>query len=71
MKIKRIINQHRRDFTAEYECEECGHVQQGYGYDDAHFHENVIPSMKCAGCGATAPKEYKPLKPKYPEWETV
>lgn len=50
MKIKTILNQYRRDFTAIYECQHCGHEQQGYGYDDANFHENVIPNMECDMC---------------------
>lgn len=53
MRIKTKINQHRRDFTADYECEACGHVVRGRGYDDANFHCNVIPAMECGKCGAT------------------
>lgn len=52
MRIQRMISQHRRDFTADYVCEECGHVEHnGRGYDDANFHWNVIPAMKCPKCG--------------------
>lgn len=51
MKIKTILSQHRRDFTATYECQHCGYTTQGQGYDDAYFHETVIPAMKCASCG--------------------
>jgi hypothetical protein len=52
MKIKKINSQHRRDFHADYECENCGHVEKdSYGYDDRNFHDNVIPSMKCTECG--------------------
>lgn len=51
MKIKEIKHQNRRDFYADYECESCGHVQYGSGYDDRNFHDNVIPSMKCKNCG--------------------
>jgi len=65
MKIKRIISQHRRDFTAMYECEHCGHEDQGSGYDDSHFHKNVIPQMKCKECGKTAGDDYRPLGTKY------
>lgn len=54
MHIKQKISQYRRDFNAEYECEHCGGRQQGSGYDDAYFHEYVIPSMACAGCGKCA-----------------
>jgi len=52
MRIKTRISQHRRDFTADYECESCGHVQRGYGYDDQFFHAEVIPDMACESCGA-------------------
>ena len=43
MRIKTIIRQYRRDFTADYECEHCNHVERMSGYDDANFHHNVIP----------------------------
>lgn len=71
MKIKKIISQNRRDFRAVYECEHCGHEREGYGYDDNHFHRNVIPSMKCKACGKSAGEDYRPLATKYEEWETV
>jgi len=67
MKIKQITYQHRRDFEADYECEHCGHICNGRGYDDANFHENVIPSMPCPECGKKAPDTYRPLATKYPE----
>lgn len=67
MRIKRIVDQHRRDFTAEYECEHCGYTYKGSGYDDANFHRNVIPNMKCPKCGKTASADYRPLETKYPE----
>ena len=71
MKIKTITSQHRRDFYAVYECEHCGGTHDGSGYDDANFHQNVIPAMKCSGCGKTAGDEYRPLATKYPEGATV
>jgi transcription elongation factor Elf1 len=67
MKIKSIISQDRRDFTAIYECEHCGETKKGYGYDDANFHSNVIPEMKCEKCGKKAASDYRPLTTKYPE----
>ncbi len=67
MRIKQIVSQHRRDFTAVYECEWCGHKVQGRGYDDRNFHDNVIPNMQCEGCGRTASDDYRPLTTKYPE----
>ena len=51
MRIKQMINQHRRDFTALYECESCGHTKKRSGYDDRNFHDNVIPSIQCDNCG--------------------
>lgn len=71
MRIKEIISQTRRDFTATYECESCGHEVEGRGYDDTNFHENVIPDMACPVCGKTAPESYRPLTTKYPAWKTV
>lgn len=67
MRIKEIISQHRRDFTAIYECEHCGHTAKGTGYDDAYFHENVIPKKRCTKCDKTAADNYRPLTTKYPE----
>ena len=67
MKIKEMVSQHRRDFTAIYECEHCGHTYQSGGYDDANFHENVIPQIKCPKCKKKSPDNYRPLTTKYPE----
>ena len=67
MRIKEILYQHRRDFRAIYECEHCGYTYEGEGYDDANFHENVIPAMECKQCGMTAGPNYRPLTTKYPE----
>ena len=66
MEIKKITDQIRRDFWAVYKCEHCGHEQKGTGYDDAHFHQNVIPKMKCKSCGKTAGDDYQPRATKYP-----
>lgn len=71
MKIKEMISQSRRDFTAMMECEFCGHTNKnGSGYDDNYYHSNVIPKMKCGSCGeSTISKggEIKPQATKYPE----
>lgn len=68
MKIKKIISQNRRDFSAVMECEHCGHEEVNeYGYDDDNYHRNVIPSMKCQECGEAAPDNYRGLATKYPE----
>ncbi len=71
MIIKEITRQHRRDFWAIYQCEHCGYEAKGSGYDDANFHENVIPDMKCKECGKKAKEDYKPKETKYPEWYQV
>ena len=67
MRIKEIISQHRRDFKAIFECEHCGHTEIKSGYDDANYHQNVIPTMKCPKCGKVAGENYRPLTTKYPE----
>lgn len=55
MHIKNIVSQSRRDFWAIYQCEHCNHeTGKKSGYDDDNFHNNVIPAMKCDGCGKTA-----------------
>ena len=52
MKIQRITFEHRFDFHADMECEHCHHIQElKSGYDDEYYHRNVIPAMKCKGCG--------------------
>ena len=71
MRIKEITSQSRRDFTAVYECEHCGHTEKSYGYDDANFHDNVIPNMRCTACDKTAGEDYQPKATKYPESVTV
>ena len=71
MRIKKITSQHRRDFQAIYECEHCGAEHQSYGYDDANFHQRVIPAMKCEKCGKAAGAEYRALTTKYAEHEVV
>ena len=71
MKINKILTQHRRDFTAEYQCEYCGYIYEGSGYDDSYFHNNVVPSMKCQMCGKEAGDGYEPLSTKYPDEQVV
>ena len=71
MKIKRILNQNRRDFTAIFECEHCGHEHKRSGYDDKHFHQSVIPAMKCLKCGKVAGDDYQALTTKYPDDQVI
>lgn len=67
MKIKEILSQSRRDFQAIYVCEHCNHEYQASGYDDANFHQNVIPGFECPKCKKRAGDNYRGLSPKYPE----
>lgn len=67
MKIEQILAQNRRDFTAIYVCEHCGHKVESGGYDDAYFHREVIPTMECTKCNKTSRDDYVPRDTKYPE----
>lgn len=75
MKINTFISQYRRDFRADYECENCGHIEKNqYGYDDRHFHDNVIPNMKCKVCGKSQKDLGIPCEKtetQYEPWEIV
>lgn len=72
MKIKEILSQHRRDFSAIFVCEHCGHEEKKNGcYDDEFYHTNVIPNMECPSCGKKAPDSYRPLATKYPADQQV
>ena len=53
MYLKNKIWQSRRDFTGTFACPHCGYENEGWGYDDDHFHHDVIPIMECPKCGKT------------------
>lgn len=67
MKIKEKLRQSRRDFYAIYVCEHCGYKEEKRGYDDAYFHNSVIPNMECPKCGKKASEDYEAMKTVYPE----
>lgn len=72
MYIKEILNRFRRDFTCIYICDICEHEVEGTGYDDANFHNRVVPSMKCVMCGKRARLiDYTPMATKYHENDIV
>jgi hypothetical protein len=72
MKIKEILSQSRRDFSATMVCEHCGHeTLNKYGYDDDNYHRNVIPKMICPKCEKAAPENYRAWSPKYAAHEVV
>jgi hypothetical protein len=52
MKIKKVIDRIRYDFSAILQCEHCENEQRlGTGYDDIFYHERVIPEITCKECG--------------------
>lgn len=52
MKLIEITSQHRNDFSGILQCEHCGSKKKiTTGYDDANYHNNVIPSIHCPDCG--------------------
>jgi len=65
MKIKKMLSQRRRGFTAIFACEHCGGAQIGCGYADADFHNNAIPNMKCGSCGKSSCKERQTICTQY------
>jgi len=72
MQIRKRNKQIRRDFWADLECEHCGNVEENVScYDDANFHENVIPNRVCKVCGKTAPADSVPQATKYASHEVV
>ena len=72
MIIKEILRQHRRDFSAIMQCAFCGHEKNNKsGYDDANYHQNVIPNMECEKCKKSTISgggEINPRETKYPDW---
>lgn len=50
MYLKAKTYQHRRDFRGIFTCPYCSHEYEAWGYDDEHFHHNVIPDMECPEC---------------------
>ena len=74
MKIIEMVDQHRRDFRAIFQCEGCGHKEKVRGYDDRNFHDNVIPAMKCKSCGKSRNDlgiTQEPTPTKYQPWEVI
>lgn len=58
MKIKKMISQFRRDFSAILECQFCETTKVlNTGYDDRNYHDNVIPAMKCGHCNKSTNSE--------------
>ena len=63
MQIKEITFEMGNDFHAVMECEHCGHTRRNKsGYNDAYYHEHVIPAMKCVACGKSTMSTTTPKK---------
>lgn len=71
MRLKTKLRQHRRDFTGIYECDHCGYLEEASGYDDAYFHQHVIPNMPCPGCGEKASPYTPKTSPDVPEGSVI
>jgi hypothetical protein len=55
MQLTRKFDQHRFDFSWDYECELCGHTGTNTsGYDDYNYHINVIPKILCPICNKSS-----------------
>ena len=71
MKIKEMLSHSRRDFRAIFVCEACSHEMTERGYDDYHFHYNVVPNWYCEKCGEKSPVNYKAQETKYDDYEVI
>lgn len=64
MRIKEITNQYGRDLYGKLECEHCGAVEKlSGGYDDANWHDRVLPARHCGKCGKNRTGEVKATAP--------
>lgn len=60
MFVKLVTDRNRNDFWYTGECEHCGHERKNMsGYNDAYYHEQVVPSLRCASCGLNRAGEKK------------
>lgn len=55
MEIKKIIWCVKNTFSADLKCEYCGNIDlSNYGYNDEHYHVNILPNIKCKKCGKSS-----------------
>ena len=72
MKIKQMLSQNRRDFSAILVCEHCQAEEKlTTGYDDHFYHTKVIPAMVCKSCNQAAPEDFRAQMPKYDAYQTI
>ncbi len=60
MRIAKVIARHNKQMNLRFECEYCGYVFIGTGYDCEYFHESVVPELACDSCGKTAGSGFVP-----------
>lgn len=67
MKIEEITWRSRNDFHAILRCEHCGCSQKlTSGYNDAYYHNHVLPAMKCKVCDLPSKSALTPADGKTP-----
>jgi len=55
MKELKRLSQSRRDFRADYICQNCEHIEKNVsGYDDTYFNVTVVSKMECPKCNKTS-----------------
>lgn len=60
MKLVEITSQHRNDFSGILKCNHCDSYQKlTTGYDDAYYHNVVIPKIHCNSCGMDNAGKFK------------
>lgn len=50
VKIMKITRTSGMDFWGKFQCEHCGSVSEGRGYNDGYYKTNVLPFCKCPAC---------------------
>lgn len=52
MHIQQITERYRNDIYCTMNCRHCGYTRREVaGYDDHHYHHNVVPAIHCWECG--------------------
>ncbi|VTS50558.1 Uncharacterised protein [Streptococcus anginosus] len=68
MRIKKIYQSNTEEISQQnMSVNIVAFMKIDSGYDDANYHNNVVPNMECEKCGKKAEPNYRPLAPKYPE----
>lgn len=63
MKIESIKPTSGRDLYGKLTCEHCGSLAElRGGYDDGHWHSDVLPAFHCAQCGLNRAGQLRSLE---------